>query len=106
MSGKPRPPDFQRQREQCLPLPPEQADDQKRDEIAVGIIVGRTAGTSIGFMHPQKQRRRVDVTQNGIAQKLKQRQPRRQQQKEKALVRQPPPAVPESCQKFKGGLSF
>jgi hypothetical protein len=46
----------------------------------------------------------VDVTQNGIAQKLKQGQPGRQQSKKESLVRQPLPAIHRVLPKILKGL--
>src|SRR5712671_1121333 len=87
-----RPPSLQRQRQQILPFPPENADDQKRDEIAVTRIF-RGTGAVVSFVQPAEQRRRVDVTEDGIAPELEQQEPRRQQREEKKLVRQAPPAL-------------
>ena len=78
----PRPPHLQRQREQGFPLPPKQAEDQKRNQRTMAVIRGR-AGGLIGIFQPSEQRRRMDVAQSGIAEELKQHQPRRQQAEEK-----------------------
>src|SRR5208282_2994317 len=86
-----RPPEFQRLRQQLPPLPPKKPDDQKRDEIAVAAIV-LFAANGVGIIKPREKRRRMDIAQDGIAPKLEQQQPGRQQREEKSLVRQPMPA--------------
>src|ERR1017187_8886181 len=88
---QPRPPQIQRQREQFPTLPPENADDQKRDQVAVSVVV-LLAADVVEIEKPFEQRRRMDVAQNRVPPKLEQHRPGRQQREEKRLVRQPLPA--------------